>query len=178
MMSMALRACGLVVAATLTITATAAGGARALEVDRGVVQSVSSARLVLRELDGSLATITIGPRTRIRVNGFASAVTVIRPGFVATAIHNGNAPAIVIRAFGRMASTVDHGTVVSLADRLLTIRTPGGASLVVRITPRTKVRVRGVPATVAALRAGRVVDVAHDLAGNALRVAVHPRLRA
>jgi hypothetical protein len=177
MMSMALRACGLVFASALAFAGTAAGGTRALQIDRGVVQTVSPARLVLRELDGSLVTIAVGPRTRVRVNGLASAVAVIRPGFVATAVHDGDAPAVAIRAVGRVVSMVDRGTAVSLVFNRLTIRTASGASLVFRITPRTRIRVRGLPATLAALRPGRVVDVAHDAAGNALRIAVRPRLR-
>jgi hypothetical protein len=177
MKSMALRACGLVVAAALALAGTAAGSPRALQVDRGVVQAVSPARLVLRELDGSLVTIAVGTRTRVRVNGLASAVAVIRPGFVATALHDGDAPAIVIRAIGRVVRAVDRGVVVSLVVRRLTIRTASGSSLVFRITARTRIRIRGLPTTVAALTPGQVADVAHDAAGNAFRIAVRPRLR-
>jgi transposase InsO family protein len=174
---MALRACGLVIASALALAGTAAGGTRALQIDRGVVQTMSPARLVLRELDGSVVTIAIGPRTRVRVNGLASAVAVIRPGFVATALHDGDTPAVAIRAIGRVVSRVDRGVVVSLVARRLTIRTAPGASLVFRVTPRTRIRLRGLPATVAALRPGRVVDVTHDAAGNAFRIALRPRLR-
>jgi hypothetical protein len=174
---MRLRAFGVVLVSTLTLAAPAAGATRALQVDRGIVQTVAPARVVLRELDGSLATITVGPRTRVRVNGLASSVAVIRPGFVATAIHEGDAPALVIRSFGRVETTVDRGAVLSVAARRLTIRSTGGANLVFRITLRTKIRARGAPATVAALSAGRVVDVAHDAAGNAVRIAVRQRVR-
>ena len=172
-----LSACVLTIIATLALAGTASATTGSLQIDRGVVQTVSAAHVVLRELDGSLVTIAIGPRTRVRVNGLASTVSVIRPGFIATAVHDGDTPALAIRAIGRVVPTVDRGVVVSLIVRRLTIRTAPGASFVFRITARTRIRVRGLPATVAALRPGRVVDVAHDAAGNALRIAVRPRLR-
>jgi hypothetical protein len=167
----------LVLVTVLALAGTAAGATRALRTDRGVVQTVSPTGLVLRELDGSLVTITLDPGTRVRVNGSPSSIDVVRPGFVAAAIHAGDAPATLIRAFGRVAVTTDRAIVVSLVDRRLTIRTASGQSLVVRITARTKIRVRGLPATVAALRARRVVEVTRDGAATALRIVVRPRLR-
>ena len=92
MMFVGIRACVLMLAAVLSLAGAASAATRELETDRGVVQRVSPERLVLRELDGSLVTITIGPRTRVRVNGLPSTIAVIRPGFVATAVHDGNAP--------------------------------------------------------------------------------------
>jgi hypothetical protein len=169
--------CVLTIIATVALAGTASASTGALQIDRGVVQAVSPARLVLRELDGRLVTIAVGTRTRVRVNGLASAVAVIRPGFVATALHDGDAPAIVIRAIGRVVRAVDRGVVVSLVVRRLTIRTASGSSLVFRITARTRIRIRGLPTTVAALTPGQVADVAHDAAGNAFRIAVRPRLR-
>src|SRR5919198_1355960 len=143
-----------ILAAALALAGTATAATRTLQIDRGVVQTVSSTRLVLRELDGSLVTITVGPTTRVRVNGLASSIDVVRPGFVATAVHDGNAPATVIRAFGRLATTTDRGIVVSVAARRLTLRTGDGRSLVLRITARTRIRVRARPAGIAALRPG------------------------
>jgi hypothetical protein len=156
---------------------TAAGATGSLRTDRGIVQTVSSTRLVLRELDGSLVTVVVDPATRVRVNGSVSSIAVVRPGFVAAALHDGDAAALVIRAFGRVAVTTDRGAVVSVAARRLTVRTAGGGSLEFRLTARTRIRVRARPATLAALRPGRVVDVTHDAAGEALRIIVRSRLR-
>jgi len=170
------RSCALVLAAMLALTGTATAATRTLQIDRGVVQTVSPTRLVLRELDGSLVGIAVGPATRVRVNGLASSIDIVRPGFVATAVHDGDAPAAVIRAFGRVPVTSERGIVVAVAARRLTFRTASGPNLVLRITARTRIRVRVRPATVAALRPGRVADVTYTAAGEALRIVVRPRL--
>ena len=59
---------------------------------------------MLRELDGSTASLAVGPKTRVKVNGLLATLTDIRPGFVATVVHNGAKPAQVVRAFGTQPS--------------------------------------------------------------------------
>ena len=76
-----------------------------------------------------------------------------------------------MRAFGRIATTVDRGVVVSASQHALVIRTSGGQSLSFRVTARTKIRFLGLPVRPAVLRLGRVVEVAHTKAGEAIRVA-------
>jgi hypothetical protein len=163
----------LIVALSLAGSATAA--TLELTVDRGVVQSVSASRIVLRELDGRVVGISVAARTRVLVNGSPATLSDIRPGFVASVVHDGSAPARLIRAFGRIQPTIDRGVVVSLAARVLTIRTPSGTELTFRISARTRIRWRGLPATIAAIRPGRLVVVAHTAGGEALRLAVRPR---
>lgn len=161
--------------ATLSLAGTATAAPGELTIDRGVVQSVSPSRIVLRELDGSTVGIAVGPLTRVLLNGLPAALADIRPGFVAAVAHDGSAPARVIRAFGRMPTTVDRGVVVSVSGRIFTIRTLDGASLTFRVTARTRVRVRGLPATIAAIQPGRLVEVTHTSRGEAIRVAVRGR---
>ena len=82
---------------------------------------------------------------------------------------------LLIRAFGRIQPIVDRGVVLSASPRGLVIRTVDGANLAFRVTLRTRIRWRGLPATMAAVRPGRVVDVAHTRAGVAIRIAVRAR---
>ena len=163
----------LVVALSLAGTATAAS--RELTIDRGVVQSISSTRIVLRELDGSTIAIAAGLRTRVLLNGLPAALSDIRPGYVAAVSHDGSAPARMIRAFGRVQSTTHRGVVVSVAARAFVIRTADGATLMLRLTARTRIRWRGLPARIAAIQPGRVVEVTVTPRGEAIRVVVHGR---
>src|SRR5262249_34002024 len=68
----ALLAC--VLALGLAAPATAAPGGK-LPVDRGIVQSVSPAQLVLRSLDGSTLVFQLRSRTQILVNGAPATVS-------------------------------------------------------------------------------------------------------
>jgi len=150
------------------VAATASSHAR--EVDRGVVQSVAASHIVLRELDGTLVALAVAPGTRVFVNGRRAAMADLQPGFVAAVTHDGTAPATAVRAFGRVQTTVDHGVVVSRAGRILTIRTDAGPALTFRLTLRTTIRFRGLPAGLGAVRAGRLAAVTHTPAGEAVRV--------
>ena len=85
-----------VVAAALGAASTATAADRV--VDRGIVQTVSSERLVLRALDGVDVEVRLGPLTRFRLNGGAAGVGDLRPGFVAEVVHYGTRPALRVRA--------------------------------------------------------------------------------
>jgi hypothetical protein len=159
-----------VVAAAASLAAAPAGAAAAAT-DSGVVQSVSPARIVLRELDGSTVTIAMAPRTRVLVNGVAAALADIRPGFVATVAHNGARPARLVRAFGRLQRLVTRGILVSVSRRTVAVRTTAGETLTVRVTARTRIRVRGLAARLADLRRGAAIEVTHTPGGEALRLA-------
>jgi len=165
----------LLVACSLAGTATAARGPKH-QVDRGIVQSVSASQIVLRELDGSVVSIAVDSGTQVFLNGRPAALTDIQPGFVALVAHNGQDPALTIRALGRVQPAVDSGVIVSRTGVVLKIRTADGATMSFRITVRTKIRWRGLPARVAVLKPGRYATVVHTAAGEALRVAV--RIRA
>jgi hypothetical protein len=158
--------------AALAFTGPAVAAPSELVVDRGVVQSVTTSGIVLRELDGSVVSLVVGPATRVRLNGLPATLADVRPGFVAGVVHDGTAPAILVRAFGRL---VDRGAIVSTAGRQLTIRADSGQTLTFRVGARTLIFWRGLQATRAALRPGRLAIVTHTAAGEALRVAVRPR---
>jgi len=165
----------LLVSGFLAVPVAATASPRAHEVDRGVVQSVDASHIVLRELDGTLVSLAVSPDTRVFVNGRRAAMADLQPGFVAAVTHDGAAPAAAVRAFGRLQTTLDRGVVVSRAGRMLTIRTDAGAALTFRLTLRTKIRFRGAPARLAAVRAGRLAAITHTPGGEAVRVVLRAR---
>jgi len=127
-------------------------------VDQGVVQASSPSSLTLRRLDGTTVTVAIGPATIVRVNGRPSSIEAVLPGFVARAFHEGPAPARLVRAVGTLTLRDVEGVVVEVVPRLLTLRTPTGETVAVRMGKRTVVQRRnGLPAARRALRPGQAV---------------------
>ena len=93
-------------------------------VERGIVQSVAPATIVLRALDGTEVTVVVGPETRVRLNGRAATLAVVRRGFVAEAVSSGTGPALVIRAFGRVAEEAVVGRLVRVRPQVIVVRIP------------------------------------------------------
>jgi len=153
--------------ALLVLSGTAGAAVRELQIDRGIVQSVSTTQIVVRELDGSSVALTVDGTTRVLLNGLPAQLTDIRPGFVAAVSHNGSRPARLIKTWGRVATTVDRGVIASVDGRQFTLRRADGSQLTLRITPSTRVRLNGFPATVAAIRPGRVARVTYTADGRA-----------
>jgi hypothetical protein len=152
---------------TFALAGAASAATASLTVDRGVVQSVSPAQIVLRELDGSSVALAVGPRTRVLLNGEPAQLSDIRPGFVAAVTHNGSRPARVVRAFGRVATVVDRGVVASVGTGQFVLRRLGGGRITIRLTAATRIRLNGEPATVADIRPGMLARVVHTPGGVA-----------
>lgn len=163
--------------ATLSLAGTASAGLRDLTIDRGIVQSVSASQIVLRELDGSSVALAVNDTTRVLLNGAPATLTDIQPGFVAAVAHNGPRPARVVRAFGRVATTVDRGVIASASAKQFTLRRADGSLLALRITPSTHVRLNGFPATPAAIQPGRFARVTYTADGKAKLVQLFGRGR-
>ena len=164
--------------ATLGVAGTATAAVGELEIDRGVVQSVSTTQIVLRELDGSSVALAVNGSTQVLLNGSPAQLADIQPGFVAAVAHNGPRPARIIRAFGRIATTTDRGTIASVSSRQFVLRRADGSLVTLRITPSTRVRLNGRPATLAAIRPGRLALVTYTAEGKAKLVQLVGRRRA
>lgn len=166
--------------AGLALALPAVGIAAAADVtnDRGIVQSVDSGHIELRALDGSVASYAVSPATRVKLNGIRVSLSVIRPGYVATVVHDGTAPALLIRAFGRLPDVTDRGLVTALTKTAITLRTLGGGSVLVPLDTSTRFRFRGLPATRFLARPGAFVAVMHVVDGAARVVNVLKRARA
>ncbi len=61
-----------------SLVAAAPSPAAGRVVERGIVQSVGPATVVLRALDGSEVTVAVGPATRVRLNGRAATLAMVR----------------------------------------------------------------------------------------------------
>ena len=159
----------------LVLPAVAEAGRDKATADRGVVQSVSATEITLRELDGTLVSLAVGPATRVRVNGAPARLEDVRPGFVATVVHKGTDPALAVRAFGKVAVLVDRGVVTALLPDAITLRRGDGITITIPLDRSTKFRRLGAPARRAAARAGAHVAVTHPDGGAASVVNVLKR---
>jgi hypothetical protein len=117
---MRMRLLVLVAIASLAAALPAVAADRALE--RGIVQSVDPAGVVLRALDGTEITVALVAETRYRLNGRPATIADLRPGFVAEVVMSAPGAAIVVRAFGVVERPVEHGVIARLAARGLVLR--------------------------------------------------------
>jgi hypothetical protein len=171
-----------VASAVLALALPAAGMAATGDVttDRGVVQSVSveSGQIVLRALDGSVVSFAVSPSTRVKLNGVRVALADIQPGFVAGVVHDGAAPAVLIRAFGKPAKVTDRGAVTALTRSSITLQTADGVTVTIALDPSTQFRRLGLPAKRFLARPGALVGVTHAVDGPAKVVNIVKRARA
>jgi len=158
----------------------AAGAASArmgnLVVDKGIVQSVSAGQVVLRALDGSTITITVGPKTRVFLNDIPAPLSAIQPGYVAGALHDGSKPAVYVRAVGRAPLVVDKGVIMSVSAGSLVLRTAAGP-VTITVGPSTAVMLNGQPASVTDLRPGYSAEVSHRGSEPAIQIRALGRKR-
>ena len=140
-------------------------------VERGIVQSVTPAAVVLRALDGVDVEVALEPGTRIRLNGQPATLADIRPGFVAETVRYGAHPAVRLRAFGRVEPATERGRLVVVRDSALLLRT-GAGRVRIPLTAATLVRRHGRPAALRSLRVGMRVEVTRSDDGSAVVVRV------
>ncbi len=157
----------LLVAVCAALVAAAPSAAAGRVVERGIVQSVGPASVVLRALDGTDVTVPVGPATRIRLNGRPAKLTQVRLGLVAEAVTVSDGPAVVIRAFGRVAQEPVVGELVRIRPRALVVRSDTGGRLRIAVTRSTRVRQGTARLALSALRPGMRVQVVRAPNGSA-----------
>jgi hypothetical protein len=145
----------------LALPAAGIAGRASLTTDSGVVQVVGSGQIVLRALDGSVSSFAVAQTTRVKLNGARVSLADIKPGYVATVAHNGSAPAVLVRAFGKPARLIDRGVVTALSESEITLRTVGGGTITVSLDRSTRFRFVGLPGKRFRARPGAVVAVTH-----------------
>ena len=124
--------------AALALPAVGAAGV-AVQTDRGVVQSVAPGQITVRALDGTVVAYSVSASTLVKLNGVVVAISDLKPGFIATVVHDAKLRAKVIRAFGTPVVVTDRGTVTALLKGSITIRTADGRVLTVALDPATTV---------------------------------------
>jgi len=128
-------------------------------VERGIVQAAGPTAIILRALDGTEVTVPVGPETRYRLNGRRATSGAVRRGLVAEAVTVGTGPALVIRAFGRVADRTEVGRLVRIRARAIVLRRGPGDTTRIPITARTAVWRAGGRVGVRALRPGLSIEV-------------------
>lgn len=146
--------------AALALPAVGAAGVT-VQTDRGVVQSVAPDQITVRALDGTVVAYAVSASTIVKLNGVATGITELKPGFIATVVHDARLRAKVIRAFGTPPVVTDRGTVTALAKGSITIRAGDGRVLTVPLDQTTRFRVLGLPGKRAFARPGAFVAVKH-----------------
>jgi hypothetical protein len=71
------------------------------QIDKGVVVSVSPSLLVLKQSDGGIVSVQLGPRTVVTLGGLSARIADLRPGDLAAVLHYGSAAAREVRAVPR-----------------------------------------------------------------------------
>ena len=140
-------------------------------VERGIVQSVAPAAIVLRALDGTEVTVAVGPETRVRLNGRAATLAMVRRGFVAEAV-TASGPALVIRAFGRAAEEAVVGRLVRVRPQVIVVRSGTGERLRIPITRATRAWRGAATVGLRTLRGGMQVQIVRTPKGAARVVLV------
>jgi hypothetical protein len=79
----------------------AEGTTHDFRLEQGRVRQVTAASLVLREADGTIATIPVSVSVRVKVNGQTTSFTQLKRGMVAATMRDGDAPADQLWATGK-----------------------------------------------------------------------------
>lgn len=158
-------------AAVCAALVAAAPSPAAGRVERGIVQSVAPAAIVLRALDGTEVTVAVGPETRVRLNGRAATLAMVRRGFVAEAV-TASGPALVIRAFGRAEEEAVVGRLVRVRPQVIVVRSGTGERLRIPITRATRAWLGAATVGLRTLRGGMQVQIVRTPKGAARVVLV------
>jgi hypothetical protein len=125
----------------------------------GIVQSIRPHAVVVRQLDGRVLRVPVGPRTTVFVDGVRSSLDQVKPGFVVTFAVRAGRAALEVRARSIPApSPVSTVTVVQsvTADAVVVTR-PNGSTVTIAVGARTNVLLNGAPVTIADVRPGDVL---------------------
>jgi hypothetical protein len=135
-------------------------------IERGIVQSASGDRLVLKALDGSTIVVAIDARTRVAIDGRPASILDVRPGFVAVVTLRGASgqAALTVDAFTTSpgAATPGHtvaGVVRSVLPGRLVLTGLDGRILTIAIDAAARVYLDGKPSSLANVGAGFVTVV-------------------
>jgi hypothetical protein len=123
--------------------------------ERGVVQSVTETRLVLKALDGSIVTVAIDASTRVLVDGRPASILDVRPGFIAVVAMRGASgkPAVEVQAFSTASGPI-AGVVRSVSATRVVLTERSGTRFTLDVETIARVFVDGKRASLAAVRAG------------------------
>jgi hypothetical protein len=73
----------------------------AKQTDKGVIVSVAPTLLVLRQVDGTKVSVSVGPQTSVILDDVPATLADLRPGYLVAVLHYGSQPAREVRALKR-----------------------------------------------------------------------------
>jgi len=131
------------------------------------VQAVSAGAIVLRQLDGSTVSISVGSGTQVFVDGKKASLSDVKAGYIASAAWKAGGAARVLQTFDLSARhPVRVGVVGSVSAGAVVVRetgataAAGGATVTIAVNAKTRVLIDGKPAKLTAVAAGYTVVIA------------------
>jgi hypothetical protein len=125
------------------------------QTDQGVVQSVATDQVVVKELDGSTVTVPVDDATRVLVDGRLGSLQAVKPGFVAVVTWKPGKAAQELQAFDLSAKSGERlATVKSVSSTKVVVTGANGGSVTIHANVRTRVFLDGKPAALRSIGAG------------------------
>jgi hypothetical protein len=123
--------------------------------DQGLVQSVASAAVVLRALDGSTFSVPVASQTRVLVDGRLAPLSEVKPGFVALVKWEGGGAAQQVAAFDLSATSGERlATVQEVSKTSVMVTGASGGTVTIHANVRTRVFVNGKLSTLGSVKGG------------------------
>jgi hypothetical protein len=150
----------------------AKGQGHTLVYDRGKVTAVAALSLTLKELDGSIVTISVAPDATVRVNGQPGMFSQVVAGDSAMTLAIDGAPASQLDVTAPLpAPVLTQGRVVAASSSSLTLRELDGTMVTIPVAPDAIIRVNGQPGSLSQIQRGfsATLVTVGDLPARAVR---------
>ena len=123
--------------------------------DQGLVQSVASAVVVLKALDGSTFSVPVASQTRVLVDGRLASLSDVKPGFVALVKWEGGSVAQQVAAFDLSAKSGERlATVQTVGKTSVRVSGASGGTVTIHVNVRTRVFLDGQLSTLGSVKPG------------------------
>jgi hypothetical protein len=130
----------------------------------GIVQAVRPHAVLVRQLDGRLVRVPVGPRTVVIVNGVRSSLAAVRPGYVVTFALRARGAAKTVNALdpsARAGAASKPGTVQSASPASVVVTDWNNGTATVSVTDGTRVYLDGARVAIVDIQVGdRLVNAA------------------
>ena len=167
-------AAALVLGATPAWAASGAPGANAAKPDKkdpppqttvpevaasgsGIIQAIRGRVVLVRELDGRVVHVRIGPRTAVFIDGVRTGIGRLAPGFVVTFSGTAGEATGELRASDPSPAGPRAPVVQSVGAAAVVVTRANGTTRAIAVGPATRILLNGRAATLADLRPGDVL---------------------
>jgi len=140
----------------------------------GVVSSVGSDSLTLTLRNGDSLNIPVTSATKIHLKCGAASLADLQAGDRAYVKRNADGSARRIQAVQPHFRCLVHGAVGAVGADSITLTHQNGFSLIIAVTPDSKIYVNGAAASLGDIQAGYVATVRRNNDGSARRINAHP----